>query len=355
MRDMGTQVMLALVMFAGMALMSSAVALASNLREPERLEIEIGEPIGDVMARSTRKYDFPIELDMQSLSLLLGQQGGRPLQIVLRNGAGQSAVLPYEPFEGELWMHVGVTDELDLRFIQFPPLTAVDRADAQSPATQDEAAIEGITAIYTRILPLTVRPRGQINCYRNSLEISRQPCDGVTLATERLSPEALRERLRAFHVQAANEARDGSKPARSLNLGQWWLPNGGLVMLTVTAEADAREDPIRLSLTVNISDYFHSSLSRLILACYDQQALFPEKMRYSQAQAAQIFHGLYADFFPPVVDGEVVTDRIALAELDWTQLSDSYWNTPSVRSGFCSRLRELEIDAGYKGPFAPLR
>ncbi len=347
MRGSCVPVTLAAVMLAGNLALSPLHARAGEQDQLERLEIEVGEPIGDVMARSTRRYDFPIALDMQSILLLPGQQDGHPLQIVLRNGAGQSAALPHEPFDGMLWMHVGVTDELDLRFLDFRSLPG--------PATPDDAAIEGIVAIYASVLSLTLRPRGQISCYHNSLEISRQPCRRVTLATERLAPDALRERLRAFHALAAGEEYDGTQPARTLNLGQWWLPNGGSAMLVVTAAAEAADAPIRLSLRLNVRDFFGSRLSQLMLACYDQQALFPEKMRYTQAQAARIFHGLHADFFPPVIDGEVVTDRIRLAELEWTDLTDSYWNNPDTRAGLCDLLRELEEEVGYRGPVAPRR
>lgn len=347
MRGFCAPVTLAAGMFAGILALSPTSACAKGQDQSARLEIEVGEPIGDVMARSTRRYDFPIRLDMQSILLQPGRDGGQPLQIVLRNGTGQSATLPYEPFDGMLWMQVGVTDELDLRFVQFP--------SPASPATPDDAAIEGIVAIYESIMPLTLRPRGQISCYHNNLEISRQPCDRVTLATERLTADALRERLRAFQALAASEDYDGGLLARTLNLGQWWLPNGGSAMLVVTAAAEAEGAPIRLSFGLNIRDFFNSRLSRLMLACYDQQALFPEKMLYTQEQAARIFHGLRADFFPPVVDGVVVTDRIRLAELDWTELSDHYWNDPDARAGFCDLLRELEEEVGYSGPVAPRR
>ena len=46
---------------------------------------------------------------------------------------------------------------------------------------------------------------------------------------------------------------------------------------------------------------------------------------------------------------------VELQILDWTELSDRYQSDPETRRGFCARLRQLEIEAGYAGPFAPYR
>ena len=51
----------------------------------------------------------------------------------------------------------------------------------------------------------------------------------------------------------------------------------------------------------------------------------------------------------------MITDPVELQLLDWTELSDRYQSDPETRRGFCARLRQLEIEAGYAGPFAPYR
>lgn len=104
-----------------------------------------------------------------------------------------------------------------------------------------------------------------------------------------------------------------------------------------------------------VKEFFRAGLSRLIAACYDEQALFPERMLYAHKQATHIFHGLYEDFYPPTLDGREITDPVELALLDWDQLSDRYNNDPDSRREFCTLLRDLEIEAGYAGPFAPYR
>ena len=319
--------------------------------QPEILDIEIGEPFSDAMARSTRKYDFAVPLDMQGLELWSGGEDRLPMQIVLRNGAGQSAALPYQPDSGMLWMYAGITDELDLNFHTFIPLDA-----GEDSGRRVEDDIEAIVRIYTGVMQITLRAREQSNCFHNSLEVGKMPCDRVTLVTEKLGPDALRQELRAFLTLVSEEKYDGKLPARVLNLGQWWLPNGSLVGMTVTASSRRSNDiPLRLAMRVNVSEFVNSHFGRQILECYDQQAIFPEKMLYSQAQAAHIFHGLYADYFPPVVDGKPVTDPVRRAELDWGQIFYNYWQNPENLSRFCERLHVLEREAGYAGPLAPPR
>lgn len=332
----------------------------------ETFEIEVGEPIGDAVARSTRKYDFPVPLDMQSVDVPAVDAKPGLLEIILRNGAGQRAALPWQPVQGSLWMYVGVTDALDLLFSGFDTPTLRGEQLVPPGAGPLEAEVLGITEIYRRVLSLTERPRDRSSCYRNQLALQDTPCDRVVMATDRQSAEALHQVLRDFHAKAAAEDwRDRNKMAHMLNLGQWWLPNGSLAMMVVVAVpqpeggtvADTGRDvlPPRLVLHLSVNDYFNTGISRLMLSCYDQQAIFPEKVAYSQAQAAQIFHGLYADFFPPLVDGKPVTDRIRLASLDWGPLWDRYANDPATRQHFCDLQQQLERKAGYEGPFAPRR
>ena len=333
-----------------------ADAWSSATQQPEILDIEVGEPFNDAMARSTRKHDFSVPLDMQGLELWSGGEDHLPLQIVLRNGAGQSVALPYQPDSGMLWMYVGVTDELDLNFHTYTPLDREGDFGGQDADQQAAGDIEAIVRIYTGIMQMTLRAREQSSCSHDSQDTSKMHCDRVTVLMEKLGPSALREELRAFLTLVSEETYDGRLPARVLSLGQWWLPNGSLVSMTVTASYRRSSNvPLRLAMNVNVSETVNSQFGRQILECYDQQAIFPEKMLYSQAQAAHIFHGLYVDYFPPVVDGERVTDPIRRAELDWGQIFFNYWQDPENLSRFCERLHVLEREAGYSGPFAPPR
>ena len=97
------------------------------------------------------------------------------------------------------------------------------------------------------------------------------------------------------------------------------------------------------------------SMMKPVLEGRALQALLPQAMAYTPQQAAQVFHGLFADFYPPTVDGKTVTDMVALQRLDWAQLTDAYWNDAETRREFCTRLDQLQRDAGYTGPVAPLR
>lgn len=336
-------------------------AKAARELEIETFEIEIGEPIGDAVARSTRKYGFRIPLDMQSLDIPGHDDKDGTLEIVLRNGAGKTATLPWQVSDGVIWMYVGVTDEIDLRFAGFDGLRIRDDKSAHPDLL--EAEIAGIVEIYDRVLSLTLRPRERSSCHRNEISLPDRPCKRVTMATSRKSGAELQQTLRKFHATAAAEDWiDRSKTAQILNLGQWWLPNGSIAMLKVVAmppvgsldkKTAPSSVPPRLELTVNVRDFFNSRLARLSLSCHDQQAIFPEKILYTQEQAAAIFHGLYADFFPPVVDGQAVSDRITLASLNWGQLESSYWNEPETRRSFCNLLHSLERDTGYSGPVSP--
>lgn len=59
--------------------------------------------------------------------------------------------------------------------------------------------------------------------------------------------------------------------------------------------------------------------------------------------------------YPPRLDGQVVADPVELVHLNWDQLTDRSWSEAGTRKEFCAPLRELEIAAGYTGPFAPYR
>lgn len=351
-------VVLTLIAVGLLSVMQVKAKSASN-DEIATFEIEIGEPIVDAVSRSSRKYDFRIPLDMQSLDIPGDADKAGALQILLRNGAGKSIAFPWQPQSGIVWMYAGVTDEIDLAFSLFESR----RLSGKDTMTTNpiDADIAGIVEIYEQILSLTERPRDESHCYHNDLYLTKRPCQHIILSTERQSSKELAAILNAYHEKVEAQYWETSKNDYSLilNLGQWWFPNGNLAMLRVVPEYDIETGPIRgkmpfrLRLQVSVKDHFNSKMMRLALSCYDQQSIFPEKIGYSQAQAGQIFHGLYADFFPPVVDGVVVTDKITLAELDWGSLMSSYSNDPAERKYFCDLLQRLEREAGYEGPFAP--
>lgn len=153
------------------------------------------------------------------------------------------ATIPWISAHGVLWLSAGVVDEIDLLFINFPS-TRSDAPDWIRPPDSyrqgggtPEQEIEAIIQIYEAIQSLHPKPARPVNCYRNSLTPTQHPCEGVSLTTDRLSPTELRAALRDFLALISEESDDGRAPdgevARTLNLGQWWLPNGSLAMLVV--------------------------------------------------------------------------------------------------------------------------
>lgn len=341
-------------------------------QEVLELRIQAGEPLWDTMERSTLRNDVRIALDMQDLPLssMYGWNGDR-FQVAIGAGDGRFATIPWTPSGGKLWMSVGVIDGIDLDFLNFPSTRAnspgwmrPEDSFEYGAGTPDQE-IEAIVQIYEAIQSLHPKPAERVNCYHNSLTETPSTCDRVTMATSRLSPDELRTALRDHLRLVTAESEDGIAPdgkyALTLNLGQWWLPNGNLAMIVVMPNPNfisGNEDPDRawgLKLSLNIKEFFGVYLSRLIPTCYDQQALFPDRVLYTQQEAAHIFHGLFDYFYPPTLDGRVITDPVELQLLDWTELSDRYQSDPETRRGFCARLRQLEIEAGYAGPFAPYR
>lgn len=349
----------------------AAMAHRMDMVDPFTLDIQAGEPLGDAMARSTMTVDIPIALDMQGLPLppVTAWSGKQHYQLVLQTGGEQSIAIPWTPSGGTIWMNFGVIDEIDLDFAHFDASRA-DRS-AASDVSATDADIEAIVNIYTGLQAAKPRAAEIASCYYNRiplefLEKDRRDsesgnCDRTALLASRQAPDALRAALRQLLNDAGDEIRNDpdamNKMPRALNLGQWWLPNGNLVMLTVIPFSETSEDvsPSRLELSINIREFFRAGLSRLVRTCYDQQAIFPEKVTYTKEQAAQIFHGLYDDFYPPVIDGKIVTDTALLAHLDWSRLTDAYSSDPDTRRGFCELLTELGQKAGYNGPAAPLR
>ncbi|MFV0334654.1 MAG: hypothetical protein ACK5JR_11375 [Tropicimonas sp.] len=338
---------------------------------PLTLDIQAGEPLGDAMARSTMTIDIPIALDMQGLPLppLSSWNGEGRYQLALQTGGKHSIVIPWTPSGGTIWMNFGVIDEIDLDFLYFDT-ARVDGSTADDVSATD-ADIEAIVSVYTALQAAEPRAAEIASCYHNRIPLEflekdqrdseSGDCDRAVLIASHQTPDSLRAALRQLLNDAAGEIRNDSdalnKVPLTLNLGQWWLPNGNLLMLTVIpfSEAAQNASPSRLKLSISIREFFRAGLSRLVRTCYDQQAIFPEKISYTQDQAARIFHGLYDDFYPPIVDGEIVTDLSVLEQLDWSSLSDDYWVDADTRRNFCSLLQELELSVDYAGPAAPLR
>ena len=337
------------------------------------LDIQAGEPFGDALARSTMQTQITVPLGMQGVPLpVLGDWNGDRYQLRLQGGEDRNAVIPWTPAGGTIWLQGGVVTEIDLTFVN-PDKTRADADDWQQPlttlgrppATPDQVA-DSLIAIYAALQALKPAPVDTVSCGENLPVTEAGNCDGTTILSAPLTPERIRQAVTALHADyQAALAQDPAMvhaPGRRLVLGQWWLPNGNLVMLAATTALDTAPDkvaladrPVGLEISLNIKEFFRSGLGRLIEACYDQQALLPQAMAYTPQQAAQVFHGLFADFYPPTVDGKTVTDMVALQRLDWAQLTDAYWNDAETRREFCTRLDQLQRDAGYTGPVAPLR
>lgn len=349
----------------------AAMAEPPGDSKPLTLDIQAGEPLGDAMTRSTMTVDISITPEMQGLPLppLASWNGDGQYQLALQTGGKHSIAIPWTPSGGTIWMNFGVIDEIDLDF-QYFDTARVDGSAAGNVSATD-ADIEAIVSFYAALQAAEPRAAEIVSCYHNRiplefLEKDRRDsesgnCDRTVLIANHQAPDSLRAALRQLLNDAAGEIRNDSdalnKVPLTLNLGQWWLPNGNLFMLTVIpfSEAAQNASPSRLKLSISIREFFRAGLSRLVRTCYDQQSIFPEKISYTQDQAAQIFHGLYDDFYPRIVDGEIVTDLSVLKQLDWSRLSGDYWVDADARRNFCSLLQELELSVDYAGPAAPLR
>lgn len=351
----------------------SAGAMAGTTTDTLMLDIQAGEPFGDTLARSTMQIETTIPLGQLAISLPeLADWNGQRYQLRLQGGQDRSALIPWTPVSGTIWLHGGVISEIDLSFVN-PRQTRADSPDWQRPLatldhrpdTPDQVA-GSLIALFEAIQSLAPTAVRTVSCGDNLPVTEAGSCPGVTVLTGPQTPETIRSAVTAFHADyAAALAQDPAvldAPARRLVLGQWWLPNGNLIMLsaatmleTAAPTVPLEQRPVGLSISLNIKEFFKSNLGLLMASCFDQQALHPQVMAYTPRQAAQIFDGLFDDFYPPTVDGKAVTDMIALQQLDWARLTDQYWNDAEARRGFCTLLEQLQRDAGYAGPVAPLR
>ena len=346
---------------------------SKNMDDVLELDFQAGEPLADMMARSSLNIDVSIPLGMQGLPLpVLADWNGERYRLRLQGGNGKSAVIPWTPSGGTIWMNTGVIDEIDLDFINFdktradspdwtPPLKT--SRDMPAPVADTAAAI---IELYHLIQSLDPIPVDEVSCYENMPVKDQRPCPETNVLTGQLTDDQIGEAVAELHASYTADLAANpdtlNKPPKRLVLGQWWLPNGNLVHVTIYASVITPDSSVPLSdgkvgfgVTLNVAELFRAGISKLIGTCYDQQALFPDKVIYTPQQAADIFHGLYADFFPPVVDGKTLDDIVELQKLNWTKLTSEYWADPEARTGFCTLLRELEKKAGYTGPFAPFR
>lgn len=338
----------------------SLAPLAGKAAMTDVLTLDIrGEPFGETLDRSTLRIDTAIPLGLLGVPLPeIGEWNGRRYQIRLQGGAGRSAVIPWTPAGGTIWLQGGVVAGIDLSFVN-PHKTRAEAPDwqpplatlTQPPATPDQVA-DSLIAIHAALQTLDARPVEQVACAENLPVSEPADCPGSTILGGALTPDRIRQAVIDLQAgYAADLARDPAlldAPARRLVLGQWWLPNGDLVMLAATTSLETASDdvplqdrPVGVTVSLNINEFFNASLAQLMESCFDQQALLPDAMQFTPAQAAQIFRGIHADFYPPTVDGRTVTDRIALQRLDWARLADAYWNDPDTRRGFCAHLVQL--------------
>ncbi len=343
-----------------------AVMMKADTMETFELDIRAGEPLADAMARSSLRIDVPITLGMHGIPLPpLADWSAERYRLRL----AENVTIPWTPSGGTVWMHTGVINQIDLDFANLS-LGRTD-GDWHTPwtAPQSEpldAAAKSIAELYTLLLGLDPVGNAGPSCKGDIPRPENPFCSEPETLPEGLSTQDVLDSITEFALKYQSDLRRDPQllevaPA-PLVLGQWWLADGSKVDLfvsTILSAADTsipyQDRDVTVAASLTVTDFFRTGVSKLIETCYDQQAIFPEAVRYTQQQAAQIFHGLYSDFFPPLVDGKPVSDMRVLRGLDWSGLQDRYWNDPSFRDGFCSLLRELEDEAGYTGPKPPLR
>lgn len=370
----------------GPALLALMLAVGAAADQPAEgqmpvLELKAGEPLGDAMARSSMKIEVGILPDLQGLYLPpLQDWNAERYQIRLRGGADSSALIDWTPFSGTIWLTAGLIDQIKLEFMNFH-LTRADSDDwvrpndtLDLPAGDLKGEIEAIVQIYQAIMELDPVPSDITSCYHNSrrdellegelADSKAGSCKDVTVLNERLTPDALRAALTEFHAGVEKTRQDDPKAAErtppALNLGQWWLANGNLVMMRVLPQSEVpfqsgQTRPIRLALSLDVREFYRTGVASLIATCFDQQAIFPDRILYTQEQAAHIVNGLIAVMYPPVVDGRTLSDEIEIQNVDWTAKRDEFWNDAASRESFCAELLRLQDEAGYKGPRPPLR
>lgn len=345
------------------------------------LDLKAGEPVGDALARSSLKIEVGVLADVQGLYLPpLQDWNGQRYQIRLQGGGDRAALIGWTPFRGTLWLTAGLIDQIKLEFRNFH-LTRTDSGDwlrpddtLARPAGDLDGEIDAIAAIYGAIMALEPVPAKITSCHHNArpdellardlADSTAGTCEKETVLRERLTPDALRVALRAFHagVEQAHQAdpRTADQTPPVLNLGQWWLANGNLVMLQVLPQTElppqsGQVPPVRLALSLDIREFYRSGVAGLIATCFDPQSIFPDHILYTPDQAAHIVNGLIALMSPPVVDGQPLTDEIQIQHIDWTAKRDAFWNDAASRKSFCAALLRLQDEAGYDGPRPKLR
>ena len=347
------------------------------------LDIQAGEPIGDAMSRSSLKKNHSIVLDMQGLRLPMGGKESSRYQVRLQGGEGKSALIKWTPVGGIIWSYTGWLEEIDLIFANFH-LTRADAPDwvmpedtYELPAGTLQSDIDAITDIYDSVMAMNPRPPSQPSCSFHNLipqwempgAKSRAPfrggCWRTTMQTRKLSIDALHAVLREFYEKVMSEQNTEPKyktqQARVLNLGQWWLPNGSQLQMIVTLSKvrsnDAEQSPLRFNLNINVREYYRANIATSVAGCFDQQAIFPEQVLYTQDQSSQLLHKIMHYMYPPKVDGQALTDPIQIQEMEWVPKKEGgygVFNFVGGRRAFCEQVVRFQKEIGYDGIQAPL-
>lgn len=317
---------------AAILVLAGAAYTAWGTEQMLELDIQAGEPFGDVMARSSLKSKTNVLVDMQNVNFPpLDDWNGDRYQVRLRGGNDQSALIPWTPTGGTIWMTAGMVGEVSLNY--------------------EDLNLDAIAGIYASIMAMDPVPSEIVSCYHNSLpaemlaaerrQSEEGTCEDTIVLPDRQSDVELRAALRGVH--------DKDTPF-TLNMGQWWLGNGNLLMMKVRPLPNEG-----FSFSIVVNEFYRAGMSRLIAPCFDQQAIFPERIVFTQDQSAQILHGLVAIMYPPVLDGQPLTDEIQIQNIDWTRKQDEFWNDPQMRGTFCATVLRLQDKVGYTGPQPPLR
>ena len=347
------------------------------------LDIQAGEPLGDAMARSTMKQDLPITLDMQNLRLpVLMDWDSTRYQVRLQGGEGKSALIKWTPVGGTIWAYAGWIDEVDLDFAHFH-LTRADDPDwilpqdaYGQPAGTLDADINAIVDIYESVQAMDARPSRLPSCYDNvipleMLDIQRKAalsgaCGRVTMQTQKLSGDALRKVLREFYEQVVREQKTDpaskKKAAQVLNLGQWWLPNGSQLQITALLDRNKPHDsgqanPLSYRLRVNVREYYRARIAISIAQCFDQQAIFPKRVLYTQAQSSALLQKVMQYMYPPRVNTQENLSAIQIQEMAWAPEKGGYSRLLAAvggRRAFCEKILQFQREINYNGIQAPL-
>ena len=345
------------------------------------LDIQAGEPLGDALARSAMAQNIRIALDMQTLRFPLRRDGESPrYQVRIQGGEGKSALIKWTPISNTIWAYSGWVDEVDLGFANFhltradDPNWVLPEDTYDLPAGTLQSDMDAIVEIYESVQAMGPKPSRLPACYHNviprgMLAAQRKAalngvCERVTMQTQKLSNSALRAVLREFYQKVLHEPNivRGKTVAQVLNLGQWWLPNGSQLRMTATLDKAKPNDsekasPLRFTLRVNVREYYRARIATSMAQCFDQQAIFPERVLYTLAQSSELLHKVMNYMYPPRVNGQALSDVIQIQEMDWAPQKgggESLLAFVGGRRAFCEKVQQFQNETDYNGIRAPL-